>query len=145
DYVEREAALRGYNGWGCGKDENGFPIFEQDNYVEEVMKKYIELSGVKIAPLEDSFYLFDEGEKRKIINVFGTTEQYTHIYLRGNKIKYEYRVTEGFLGYDPTIGDVRNDVLYFKNLEEDEINNWGKKLDGSKIGSDGNLILNGDK
>lgn len=35
-----EAALRAYNGWGCGTDKTGKKIYEQDSYVEEVIKRY---------------------------------------------------------------------------------------------------------
>lgn len=40
-YYNWEAAVRGYNGWGCNKN---FP--EQDNFVEEVMARYKELSAL---------------------------------------------------------------------------------------------------
>jgi len=44
-YSEWEAALRGYNGWGCGKDSSGNPILGQDNYVEEVIRRANILNG----------------------------------------------------------------------------------------------------
>jgi len=39
-YSEWDAALRGYNGWGCGYDAEGNPYFAQDSYVEEVNQRY---------------------------------------------------------------------------------------------------------
>ena len=42
-YYGWEAALRGYNGWGCGKDAVGHVFYSQDNYVEEVMDRYEKL------------------------------------------------------------------------------------------------------
>lgn len=42
-YYGWEAALRGYNGWGCGKDAVGHVFYSQDNYVEEVMSRYEKL------------------------------------------------------------------------------------------------------
>jgi len=39
-YTDWDAAIRGYNGWGCGKDSNGNPFTAQDNYVEEVNQRY---------------------------------------------------------------------------------------------------------
>ena len=44
-YSGWEAALRGYNGWGCGKDILGNKIVEQDNYVEEVVRRSEALKG----------------------------------------------------------------------------------------------------
>lgn len=38
-YTEWEAALRGYNGWGCGTDSDGNPLFFQDSFVEEVIER----------------------------------------------------------------------------------------------------------
>ncbi len=38
-YTEWDAALRGYNGWGCGYDSNGNPFTAQDNYVEEINQR----------------------------------------------------------------------------------------------------------
>lgn len=38
-YTGWEAALRGYNGWGCGKDSDGNPLFFQDSFVEEVIER----------------------------------------------------------------------------------------------------------
>lgn len=38
-YTGWEAALRGYNGWGCGTDSSGNKIYSQDNYVEEVVER----------------------------------------------------------------------------------------------------------
>ena len=45
-YSGWEAALRGYNGWGCGKDASGNVFYSQDNYVEEVMGRYEKLKEV---------------------------------------------------------------------------------------------------
>jgi len=45
-YYEWEAALRGYNGWGCGKDASGNVFYAQDNYVEEVIQRYEKLKEV---------------------------------------------------------------------------------------------------
>jgi hypothetical protein len=44
-YSEWEAALRGYNGWGCGTDSKGKKLVEQDNYVEEVARRADILRG----------------------------------------------------------------------------------------------------
>ncbi|MCK9568295.1 lytic transglycosylase domain-containing protein [Candidatus Pacearchaeota archaeon] len=38
-YFGWEAALRGYNGWGCGTDGSGNKIYSQDSYVEEVVER----------------------------------------------------------------------------------------------------------
>jgi len=38
-YTEWEAALRGYNGWGCGTDSAGNLLYAQDNFVEEIMER----------------------------------------------------------------------------------------------------------
>lgn len=38
-YTGWEAALRGYNGWGCGTDSSGNKIYSQDSYVEEVVER----------------------------------------------------------------------------------------------------------
>jgi hypothetical protein len=38
-YTGWEAALRGYNGWGCGTDSLGNKIYSQDSYVEEVVER----------------------------------------------------------------------------------------------------------
>ncbi|MDP2628996.1 MAG: transglycosylase SLT domain-containing protein [Nanoarchaeota archaeon] len=45
-YYGWEAAVRGYNGWGCGVDSSGNKITKQDNYVEEVMGRYNQLISV---------------------------------------------------------------------------------------------------
>lgn len=45
-YYEWEAALRGYNGWGCGKDASGNIFYAQDNYVEDVIGRYEKLKEV---------------------------------------------------------------------------------------------------
>jgi len=45
NYVEWEAALRGYNGWGCGKDSFGNKITAQDSFVEEVTRRVEILKG----------------------------------------------------------------------------------------------------
>lgn len=45
-YSGWEAALRGYNGWGCGKDAAGNLLSGQDNYVEEIMGRYNALQKV---------------------------------------------------------------------------------------------------
>jgi hypothetical protein len=39
-YTGWDAALRGYNGWGCGYDSKGNPYTAQDIYVEEVNERY---------------------------------------------------------------------------------------------------------
>jgi hypothetical protein len=44
-YSEWQAALRGYNGWGCGTDSKGKKLVEQDNYVEEVIRRAEILKG----------------------------------------------------------------------------------------------------
>jgi len=45
-YSEWDAALRGYNGWGCGKDASGNLFYAQDNYVEEVNDRHNQLQRV---------------------------------------------------------------------------------------------------
>jgi len=40
NYTEWDAALRGYNGWGCGYDSKGNPYTAQDYYVDEVNERY---------------------------------------------------------------------------------------------------------
>ncbi|VVB83241.1 Membrane-bound lytic murein transglycosylase C [uncultured archaeon] len=45
-YTDWDAAIRGYNGWGCGKDSNGNPFTAQDNYVEEVNQRYNSLRKI---------------------------------------------------------------------------------------------------
>jgi hypothetical protein len=45
-YYGWEAALRGYIGWGCGRDESGHILYAQDNYVEEVMSRYEKLKEI---------------------------------------------------------------------------------------------------
>jgi len=45
-YYEWEAALRGYNGWGCGKDASGNVFYGQDSYVEDVIGRYEKLKEV---------------------------------------------------------------------------------------------------
>jgi hypothetical protein len=40
-----KAALRGYNGWGCGTDSFGNKITAQDNFVEEVTRRAETLRG----------------------------------------------------------------------------------------------------
>jgi hypothetical protein len=45
NYIGWEAALRGYNGWGCGTDSSGKKIVEQDNFVEEVIRRTEILKG----------------------------------------------------------------------------------------------------
>ncbi len=45
-YYEWEAALRGYNGWGCGKDASGNVFYSQDDYVEEVIERYEKLKEI---------------------------------------------------------------------------------------------------
>jgi len=45
-YTDWDAAIRGYNGWGCGKDSNGNPFTAQDNYVEEVNQRYNSLKKI---------------------------------------------------------------------------------------------------
>ncbi len=44
-YTGWDAAVRGYNGWGCGKDAAGNIFYDQDNYVEEVMDRDSELKS----------------------------------------------------------------------------------------------------
>ncbi|HTY44074.1 MAG TPA: transglycosylase SLT domain-containing protein [Patescibacteria group bacterium] len=39
-YYDWDAALRGYNGWGCGVDSQGNKFTAQDNYVEEINQRY---------------------------------------------------------------------------------------------------------
>ena len=39
-YTGWDAALRGYNGWGCGLDENGNKLIKQDYYVDNVNTIY---------------------------------------------------------------------------------------------------------
>lgn len=39
-YQGLEAALRLYNGWGCGKKNDGTPYIEQDTYADEVMGRF---------------------------------------------------------------------------------------------------------
>lgn len=54
-YTGWDAAVRGYNGWGCGKDASGNILYDQDNYVEEVMNRdrqlqsqtYLELTNTE--------------------------------------------------------------------------------------------------
>ncbi len=45
-YYEWDAAIRGYNGWGCGKDAAGNLFYAQDNYVEEVKDRQNQLQKV---------------------------------------------------------------------------------------------------
>lgn len=45
-YSGWDAALRGYNGWGCGKDASGNIFYSQDNYVEEVNDRFNQLQKV---------------------------------------------------------------------------------------------------
>jgi len=47
-YYGMDAAVRGYNGWGCGKDKNGKPIVSQDYYVDEVAQRVKELNNIDI-------------------------------------------------------------------------------------------------
>lgn len=46
-YYEWEAALRGYNGWGCGVDAEGNQLASQDNFVEEIVERYNILKEIK--------------------------------------------------------------------------------------------------
>lgn len=39
NYTGWEAALRSYNGWGCGTDSQGNKYYAQDSYVEEVIER----------------------------------------------------------------------------------------------------------
>jgi hypothetical protein len=59
-YSEWDAAIRGYNGWGCGKDAEGNPYYSQDSYVEEVNDRYEELKmvGNYLEKDEDTGILF---------------------------------------------------------------------------------------
>jgi hypothetical protein len=50
-YYGWEAALRGYNGWGCGVFQKGHPqegekIISQDYYVDNVLKRYNDLRKI---------------------------------------------------------------------------------------------------
>lgn len=45
-YSGWDAAIRGYNGWGCGKDAEGNLFYSQDNYVEEVNDRYSQLKKI---------------------------------------------------------------------------------------------------
>ncbi len=45
-YSGWDAAMRGYNGWGCGEDASGNSLYAQDNYVEEVTERYNQLQQV---------------------------------------------------------------------------------------------------
>ena len=45
-YSGWDAAIRGYNGWGCGKDASGNIFYAQDNYVEEVNNRYSQLKKI---------------------------------------------------------------------------------------------------
>jgi len=38
-YTGWEAALRAYNGWGCGTDSKGSKLYFQDNFVEDIMQR----------------------------------------------------------------------------------------------------------
>jgi hypothetical protein len=67
-YTGWDAALRGYNGWGCGKDSNGNPYVAQDKYVDEVNERY-EILG------KQGDYL----EKEKIAGVYLEKEKTTGI------------------------------------------------------------------
>jgi len=51
-YTGWNAALRGYNGWGCGEDKDGNKFVEQDKFVDEVNHRYEELK--KLAPIVSS-------------------------------------------------------------------------------------------
>ncbi|MFH1365277.1 MAG: transglycosylase SLT domain-containing protein [archaeon] len=42
-YTGWDAALRGYNGIGCGKDEKGNKLVAQDSFVEDINTRYIQL------------------------------------------------------------------------------------------------------
>ena len=44
-YTGWDAALRGYNGWGCGYDSNGNPLTSQDSYVEDINQRYLALKS----------------------------------------------------------------------------------------------------
>ena len=46
-YSGWDAALRGYNGWGCGRDASGNLFYAQDNYVEEINDRYNQLQKVR--------------------------------------------------------------------------------------------------
>jgi hypothetical protein len=81
-YEGWEAALRGYNGWGCGCDTSiknvilkdrcsvtneetgkivyGKKIYSQDNYVEEVIRRYGILKGIYEENLETKKILFQK-------------------------------------------------------------------------------------
>ena len=43
EYKGWNAALRGYNGWGCGKDAKGNLLYSQDSFVEDVLDIYNDL------------------------------------------------------------------------------------------------------
>ncbi|MBU3906893.1 MAG: hypothetical protein KKA64_01450, partial [Nanoarchaeota archaeon] len=45
-YYGMDAAVRGYNGWGCGTDKDGKPIISQDYYVDEVAQRVEELNNI---------------------------------------------------------------------------------------------------
>ena len=63
-YYGGDAALRGYNGWGCGKDKDGNEITDQDFYVDYVNGIYGELK--KMFGNQN-----DGGEKTKITEECG--------------------------------------------------------------------------
>ncbi len=59
EYKERfysgwDAAVRGYNGWGCGEDSNGNKIVKQDFYVEEVMERHQKMKEVAGGGISES-------------------------------------------------------------------------------------------
>jgi hypothetical protein len=43
-YTGWPAALRGYNGFGCGKNKDGTPAVAQDKFVDEVISRYVALN-----------------------------------------------------------------------------------------------------
>jgi hypothetical protein len=45
-YSGWDAALRGYNGWGCGYDSSGNPLTSQDSYVEDINQRFETLKGL---------------------------------------------------------------------------------------------------
>lgn len=53
EYSGWEAAIRAYNGWGCGRDKEGNPITEQDYYVDEVIERYNEIKELAADYLEN--------------------------------------------------------------------------------------------
>jgi len=87
DYSKWNAALRAYNGWGCGAGAD-------TDYVENVMKRYNELKE-KLKTLDISTITSSAGEKNYKINFVNLMQDFTnkkillHIEHGCDSVKYE--------------------------------------------------------